>query len=51
MSFIKDESGATAVKYGLLAGFWFGLTMIAYVYVYTSIGASMQALSNALGLS
>jgi Flp pilus assembly pilin Flp len=51
MSFITDESGVTAVEYGLLTGFWFGLIMTAYVYVYTSIGASMQTLVNALMLS
>lgn len=44
MSFINDEGGATAIEYGLLTGFWFGLILTAWSLMYNSIGASILVL-------
>ncbi len=51
MSFMKNENGATAIEYGVLTGFWFGLIITAYVLVYTSIGVSMSTIVDALSLA
>ena len=51
MSFINDEGGATAIEYGLLTGFWFGLIVTAYDLVYGSIGVSMETLIEALSVA
>ena len=51
MSFINDESGATAIEYGLLTGFWFGLIITAYGLMYSSIGVSMETLVEALSVA
>ena len=51
MSFINDESGATAIEYGLLTGFWFGLIITVWSLVYSSIGASMLTLVEVLSVA
>ena len=51
MSFINDESGATAIEYGLLTGFWFGLIITAYDLVYNSIGVPIETLIEVLSVA
>lgn len=51
MSFINDETGATAIEYGVLSGF--GLTLISVVYsvVFDSITDAIIILNTALTVS
>ena len=48
MSFINDESGATAVEYGLLSGFWFGVIITAYAMVFSSMRIPIQNIIDAM---
>lgn len=44
--FIRDEEGATAIEYGLLAG----LISVVIIAAVTLVGTNLSALFNAIGL-
>jgi len=50
MSFNNDESGATAIEYGVLSGFGFTLISVTYMMAVDSIVAAMNVLNTALTL-
>ena len=47
--FIKDESGATAIEYGLIAGFISVAIIAALTLMRTEIQAIFTAIATALG--
>ena len=47
-TFIKDESGATAVEYGIFTSFAFGLMVVIYGPIAYKISSAMQNLIAAL---
>jgi len=44
--FVKDESGATAIEYGLIAA----LVAVAAILGMTAVGTKLQALFNGISL-
>tara|TARA_R100001509_G_C4844301_1_gene207731 strand:- start:261 stop:413 length:153 start_codon:yes stop_codon:yes gene_type:complete len=48
MSFINDETGATAIEYGILSGFGFTLISVTYAMAFDSITGAMNILVTAL---
>ena len=47
-TFVKDESGATAVEYGIFTSFAFGLMVVVYGPIAYKISSAMQNLIAAL---
>jgi pilus assembly protein Flp/PilA len=47
--FIQDESGATALEYGLLAGLISLVVVAAATVVFNNIGAKFNKISTSLG--
>lgn len=45
-NFLRDEEGATAIEYGLLAG----LISVVIITAVTLVGTNLSALFNAIGL-
>jgi len=50
-TFIKDESGATAIEYGMITGFMFGLIMSAYAGAFYSMSDALQVIVNILSVA
>ena len=50
MSFINDETGATAIEYGVLSGFGFTLISVVYTTAIDPIIAALGVLNTALTL-
>ena len=48
MSFIREETGAGAVEYGLFAGFWTGLILTVYLASFVSLGTCMNTINSVL---
>jgi pilus assembly protein Flp/PilA len=47
--FIADDSGATALEYGLLAGLISLVVVAAATVVFNNVGAKFNKISNTLG--
>ncbi len=47
--FVRDESGATAIEYGLIAALISVVIIVALTAVGTNLSAKFQAVSTALG--
>lgn len=48
-SFVKDETGATAIEYGLIAGLIAAIIVVAVTNVGTSLNTIFQNLATAIG--
>ena len=51
ITFIKDESGATAIEYGMLTGFAFGLIMSVYAGAFYSMADAFDVIVTTLGVT
>ena len=51
ITFIKDESGATAIEYGMITGFMFGLIMTAWGGVYYKMADAFDVVVTTLGVA
>jgi len=51
ITFIKDESGATAIEYGMLTGFGFGLIMTAYAGAFYSMADAFDVIVATLSVT
>ena len=50
-TFIKDESGATAIEYGMIIGFIGGLIVTAYAGAFYSIANAMDIIVTTLSVA
>ena len=50
-TFIKDESGATAIEYGMLTGFMAGLIATAYTAAFYSMADAMNMIVTTLSVT
>ena len=50
-TFIKDESGATAIEYGMLTGFMAGLIATAYTTAFYSMADAMDIIVTTLSVT
>jgi len=51
LTFIKDESGATAIEYGAISAIMFGLIVTAWGTAYGKIAEAFIILNNAINLA
>jgi Flp pilus assembly pilin Flp len=51
ITFIKDESGATAIEYGMLTGFAFGLIVTVYGTAFYSMSNAYNFIATTLSLA
>ena len=51
MTFIKDESGATAIEYGMITGVMFGLIMTAWGGTYGKISEALNVVVTTLNVA
>ena len=49
-TFITDESGATAIEYGMLAGFMATLIGVAWAGAYGSIATAFNTINTAIAV-
>ena len=50
-TFIMDESGATAIEYGMLAGFMAGLIATAYAAAFYNMANAMDLIVTTLSVT
>tara|TARA_R110002060_G_scaffold37791_1_gene48926 strand:+ start:495 stop:653 length:159 start_codon:yes stop_codon:yes gene_type:complete len=50
-TFITDESGATAIEYGMLAGFMSGLIATAYTAAFYNMANAMDLIVTTLSVT
>jgi Flp pilus assembly pilin Flp len=51
LTFIKDESGATAIEYGVISSFMAGLIIFSWTMVYDDIAIAFDTLTSAISLA
>ena len=51
ITFIKDESGATAIEYGMITGVMFGLIMTAWGGTYDKIAEALDVVVTTLNVA
>ena len=51
MTFIKDESGATAIEYGMITGVMFGLIMTAWGGTYSKMADAFEVIITTLSVA
>ena len=51
ITFIKDESGATAIEYGMITGVMFGLIMTAWGGVYFKMADALDVIVTTLSIA
>lgn len=51
ITFIKDESGATAIEYGMITGVMFGLIMTAWGGTYHKIAEVLNVVVTTLSVA
>ena len=50
-TFVKDESGATAIEYGMITGVMFGLIMTAWGGTYDKIAEALNVVVTTLNVA
>ena len=50
-TFIKDESGATAIEYGMIVGFVAGLIMTAYAGAFYGMSGAFDVIVTTLNVT
>ena len=51
LTFIKDESGATAIEYGVIGSFMAGLIIVSWTMAYDEIAIAFSTLTSAISLA
>ena len=51
LTFIKDESGATAIEYGVIGSFMAGIILISWTIAYDEIAIAFDTLTSAISLA
>tara|TARA_R110002012_G_scaffold13614_7_gene57867 strand:+ start:10994 stop:11152 length:159 start_codon:yes stop_codon:yes gene_type:complete len=51
LTFIEDESGATAIEYGVISSFMAGLIIFSWTMVYDDIAVAFNTLTLAISLA
>ena len=50
-TFIKDESGATAIEYGMIIGFMTALIGISWASAYNGIASTFNTINTAISMA
>tara|TARA_B100000575_G_C23143450_1_gene666392 strand:+ start:12533 stop:12691 length:159 start_codon:yes stop_codon:yes gene_type:complete len=51
LTFIKDESGATAIEYGVIGSFMAGIILVSWAIAYDEIAIAFNTLTSAISLA